>query len=146
MKVKFAQLLERLGETRQLIALNQLKQSQSIRHRNIIIITIISWLQYHHEYCDVYLTEDHWRYVCDTKDPRQVEAGHLLNNTMLVLMPRSMKVATMMMAMLMITKKMVTMVKMKVTSKNMKVTSPTTSSVLGSLYLKEKIKLTHSLC
>ena len=29
-------------ESRQLIALNQLKQSQSIRHRNIIIITIIS--------------------------------------------------------------------------------------------------------
>ena len=53
-----------------------------------------------------------------------------------------MKVATMLMAMLMITKKMVTMVKMKVTGKNMKVTSPTTSSVLGSLYLKEKIKLT----
>ena len=51
-----------------------------------------------------------------------------------------------MMAMLIITKKMVTMVKMKVTGKNMKVTSPTTSSVLGSLYLEEKIKLTHSLC
>ena len=65
-----------------------------------------------------------------------------MNNTMLVMMPRSMKVATMMMAMLMITKKMVTMVKMKVTGKNMKVTSPTTSSVLGSLYLKEKIELT----
>ena len=52
----------------------------------------------------------------------------------------------MMMAMLMITEKMVTMVKMKVTGKNMKVTSPTTSSVLGSLYLKEKIELTLFLC
>ena len=46
----------------------------------------------------------------------------------------------MIMAMLMITKKMVTMVKMKVTGKNMKVTSPATSSVLGSLYLKENLE------
>ena len=68
-----------------------------------------------------------------------------MNNAMLVMMPRSMKVATMIMAMLMITKKMVTMVKMKMTGKKMNVTSPTTSSVLGSLYLKEKIKLTHFL-
>ena len=63
-----------------------------------------------------------------------------MNNTMLIMMPRSMKVATMIMAMLMITKKIVTMVKMKVTGKNMKVTSPATSSVLGSLYLKENLE------
>ena len=42
--------------------------------------------------------------------------------------------------MLVITKKMVTMVKMKVTGKNMKFTSPTTSSALGSLYLKKNLK------
>ena len=78
----------------------------------------------------IYLTQDYWRNICHSKNSRQVEAHHLLD-TMIILMMIVMLMVRMI-NMLMAMKKMISL--------RMKITSPITSWVWGSLYLANRYK------
>ena len=78
----------------------------------------------------IYLAQDNWRNICHSKNSRQVEAHHLLN-TMIILMMILMLMVRMI-NMLMATKKMMSL--------RMEITSPITSWVWGSLYLDNRYK------